>query len=158
MQLAAMVASRSARILIASADLMPLAREIAARAPGSKRVLVIDGECADRRRRRARTVDHRPPIRRRLGRVRRDRAVRPVLHLGHHRRAQGRDLHPSLQLPAHAAGCCRPTSWRSRGTDAVLAVVPMFHANAWGLPFALPGGRRQARAARPSADGASLAG
>jgi acyl-CoA synthetase (AMP-forming)/AMP-acid ligase II len=24
------------------------------------------------------------------------------------------------------------------GADAVLAVVPMFHANAWGLPFAAP--------------------
>jgi fatty-acyl-CoA synthase len=25
-----------------------------------------------------------------------------------------------------------------RATDSVLAVVPMFHANAWGLPFAVP--------------------
>ncbi len=24
------------------------------------------------------------------------------------------------------------------GADTVLAVVPMFHANAWGLPFAAP--------------------
>jgi fatty-acyl-CoA synthase len=42
-------------------------------------------------------------------------------------------------------------------TDAVLTVVPMFHANAWGLPFAVPaaGGRLVLPGRRN--DGASLA-
>ncbi len=39
-----------------------------------------------------------------LGRLRRDRALRPVLHLGHDRRPQGRNLHPPVQLLAHPAG------------------------------------------------------
>ena len=29
-----------------------------------------------------------------------------------------------------------PTAWTSRQGDRLLAVVPMFHANAWGLPYA----------------------
>src|SRR5690606_33098729 len=41
-QLGAMAASSGARLLIASADLAPLARRIAARAPAVQRVLVID--------------------------------------------------------------------------------------------------------------------
>jgi acyl-CoA synthetase (AMP-forming)/AMP-acid ligase II len=43
------------------------------------------------------------------------------------------------------------------GTDSVLTVVPMFHANAWGLPFALPAvGGKLVLPGRQS-DGASLA-
>ncbi len=43
------------------------------------------------------------------------------------------------------------------GADSVLAVVPMFHANAWGLPFAVPAvGARLVLPGR-STDGASLA-
>jgi fatty-acyl-CoA synthase len=44
-----------------------------------------------------------------------------------------------------------------RGSDSVLAVVPMFHANAWGLPFAVPAvGARLVLPGRHT-DGASLA-
>ena len=44
-----------------------------------------------------------------------------------------------------------------RSADSVLAVVPMFHANAWGLPFAVPAvGARLVLPGR-NADGASLA-
>ena len=39
-------------------------------------------------------------------------------------------LHTMRQLSADVMGV--------RAQDAVLAVVPMFHANAWGLPFAVP--------------------
>ena len=42
-QLASMVARSQAQILIASADLVPLARRVAARTPSLKRVLIIDG-------------------------------------------------------------------------------------------------------------------
>ena len=37
----------------------------------------------------------------RLARVRRERAFGPVLHERHHRQPEGRDVHPSLDLPAH---------------------------------------------------------
>ena len=41
--------------------------------------------------------------------------------------------------------------------DAVLAVVPMFHANAWGLPFAAPASGAKLVLPGRFADGASLA-
>jgi acyl-CoA synthetase (AMP-forming)/AMP-acid ligase II len=43
------------------------------------------------------------------------------------------------------------------GADAVLAVVPMFHANAWGLPFAAPAVGAKLVLPGRNADGASLA-
>ena len=41
--------------------------------------------------------------------------------------------------------------------DSVLAVVPMFHANAWGLPFAVPAAGAKLVLPGRHADGASLA-
>ncbi len=43
------------------------------------------------------------------------------------------------------------------GADSVLAVVPMFHANAWGLPFAAPAAGAKLVLPGRHADGASLA-
>ncbi len=42
--------------------------------------------------------------------------------------------HRSVYL--HAMGCCMADSFAIREREVVLPVVPMFHANAWGLPFA----------------------
>ena len=42
--------------------------------------------------------------------------------------------HRSLYL--HAMGCCMADSLAIREREVVLPVVPMFHANAWGLPYA----------------------
>ena len=38
----------------------------------------------------------------------------------------------------HAYGGCMADSLGLSGRDCVLAVVPMFHANAWGLPYSAP--------------------
>jgi len=38
----------------------------------------------------------------------------------------------------HAFGVCMPDGIGLRATDRVLPVVPMFHVNAWGLPYAAP--------------------
>ena len=43
------------------------------------------------------------------------------------------------------------------GSDAVLTVVPMFHANAWGLPFAVPAAGGKLVLPGRHNDGASLA-
>ncbi len=43
------------------------------------------------------------------------------------------------------------------GRDSLLAVVPMFHANAWGLPFAAPAVGAKLVLPGRNADGASLA-
>jgi 3-(methylthio)propionyl---CoA ligase len=44
-----------------------------------------------------------------------------------------------------------------KSTDVVLPVVPMFHANAWGLPFAVPAAGAKLVLPGRHADGASLA-
>src|SRR3546814_17290711 len=44
-----------------------------------------------------------------------------------------------------------------RARDAVLAVVPMFHANAWGLPFSVPAAGGKLVLPGRHSDGAHLA-
>ncbi len=84
----------------------------------------------------------------RLGRLRRGGARRALLHLGHDGRAQGRALHPSLQLSAHAARAAgrRDRADRPRRGAGRRADVP----RQWlGPALRRAGGGRQARAARP---------
>ena len=75
-----------------------------------------------------------------------------VLHLRHHRAPQGRRLHPPRDLPAllgastvDVLGICE--------RDVILHIVPMFHANAWCVPFAAGDERRHPdlRRAQPAA-------
>jgi fatty-acyl-CoA synthase len=48
--------------------------------------------------------------------------------------AQGRRLFAPLHHPAHAGG--QPGRLLGlRGTDVVMPVTPMFHANSWGMPY-----------------------
>ena len=71
----------------------------------------------------------------RLAAVRREHRQRAVLHLRHDRTPEGRSVQPSLDLAARlchrAAGCAG-----IKATSRVLPVVPMFHVNAWGMPYA----------------------
>ena len=64
--------------------------------------------------------------------------LRPLLHQRHDRQSQGRALRASLDHAPHAgrarARHLRPVEARS----VVLPIVPMFHANAWGVPWAAP--------------------
>ena len=71
----------------------------------------------------------------RLARVRREPRLLALLHLGHHRQPEGRALQPSLDGAAHLRDrAARRVELSAR--DAILPVVPMFHVNAWGLPYA----------------------
>jgi fatty-acyl-CoA synthase len=36
----------------------------------------------------------------------------------------------------HSLVGCMPDAWKLSGSDTVLPVTPMFHANSWGLPYA----------------------
>ena len=44
-------------------------------------------------------------------------------------------LYSHRAMVLHSVGAALPDSMELRESDVVLAVVPMFHANAWGLPF-----------------------
>lgn len=154
-QLAWMVGQSEAAILIASADLAPLASEIVHRAPSLHHVLVIDGEAADLGR----------PLEDALETAHEDAvwggfdenapcglcftsgttgAPKGVTYT--HR---GNHLHTLRQLQADVAGIT--------SRDVVMPVVPMFHASAWGLPFAAPATGAKLVLPGRHADGASLA-
>ena len=49
----------------------------------------------------------------------------------------------------HALGQCMADSIGMRADDRVMPVVPMFHANAWGIPYASAPDRRRPRHAGP---------
>lgn len=153
-QLASMVAQSAARVLIASADLLPMARTIAALTPGIAHVLTIDGADDDAT------------------------ALEPRVA------GAGRDVPwgrfpettPSgLCFTSGTTGAPKGVTYTHRssflhtlrilsvdvmaisGSDTVLAVVPMFHASAWGLPFAAPAAGAKLVLPGRLADGASLA-
>jgi len=143
-QLAAMVTQSAARVLVASADLEPLAREVAASAPSVSRVLSIDAPA---------------------GVVTAPEATHPVEPLEPLiTEAEGEipwgtvdETAPcGLCFTSGTTGMPKGVTYTHRATflhtlrilqadvmgigarDRVLAAVPMFHANAWGLPFAAP--------------------
>lgn len=153
-QLAWMVRQSEAQVLIASADLAPLARAMAADAPGIGHVLTIDG-----------AADIGEPLELAL-----QAASEGIAWGGFDETApcglcftsgttgapkgvtythRANYLHTLRQLQADVAGIT--------ARDVVMPVVPMFHANAWGLPFAAPATGAKLVLPGRHADGASLA-
>ncbi|MGH6649495.1 MAG: AMP-binding protein [Sphingopyxis sp.] len=159
-QLASMAVQSGAKILVASADLLPLAKLIAERAPAIERLLLIDGEAGE------------------------GGTSVPVAELesliadapGGAVWGDFSETAPAgLCFTSGTTGAPKGVTYTHRGSflhtlrslqadvmaftgrDAVLAVVPMFHANAWGLPFALPAVGGKLVLPGRMADGASLA-
>ena len=158
-QLSEMVAQSQPRVLIVSADLMPLARQITGRMPGAAHVLVIDPKAGD-------------------GRMGDAEALEILLaEVGEGMDWGGFDeTSPSgLCFTSGTTGAPKGVTYTHRssflhtlrllqvdvmaisGADSVLVVVPMFHANAWGLPFAVPAVGAKLVLPGRQADGASLA-
>ena len=153
-QLSAMAAQSKPRVLIASADLASLARQIAD-AASIERVLVIDG-----------ATDQ-------------GEALEPLLNGADASNVvwgQFDETQPSgLCFTSGTTGAPKGVTYTHRSsylhtlrllqadvlalksTDSVLAVVPMFHANAWGLPFAVPAAGAKLVLPGRAMDGASLA-
>ena len=162
-QLGAMAAESGAKMLIASADLLPIALEIAARAAKITRVLTIDGDAS------AENVASTPiPT----------QALEPLIATASSDIAWGafEETAPcGLCFTSGTTGAPKGVTYTHRGSflhtlrilqvdvmaisgrDTVLAMVPMFHANAWGLPFALPAVGGKLVLPGRQADGASLA-
>ena len=161
--LADMLEQSGARILIASADLSPLVKQIADRAGSLSRILLIDGELpACDAGRPGLPTDNLETLLEGAesgpdwggfpetspsglcftsGTTGRPKGVTYT-----HRACY---LHTLRQLQAEVMGLT--------AADTVLMVVPMFHANAWGLPFAAPAvGARLVLPGRVT-DGTSLA-
>ena len=153
-QLASMVVQSQADILIASADLAPLARKIMDAAPGVTRLLVIDGE-ADEGQTLAPLVDTETG-RAIWGQFDETAPCGLCFTSGTTGAPKGVTYtHRSSYL--HTLRILQVDGMAISGADAVLAVVPMFHANAWGLPFATPACGAKLVLPGRNMDGASLA-
>ncbi|HJV40554.1 AMP-binding protein [Caulobacter sp.] len=154
-QLASMVDQSQARILIVSADLAPLAARIRAVARDVERLLIIDGEAAE------------------------GESLRPLVDAADGTGVVWGDFDETapcgLCFTSGTTGAPKGVTYTHRssflhalrllqvdtmaisGGDTVLAVVPMFHANAWGLPFAAPAAGARLVLPGRHTDGASLA-
>ena len=162
-QLATMVSQSEARILIVSGDLVALARDIVDRAPAVEHVLVIDerGESGWLTPHKAIYDD--------LERLLIE--ARSVVKWGDFDESSASGLcftsgttggpkgvtytHRSSFL--HTLRLLQADVMAISGADSVLAVVPMFHANAWGLPFAVPAVGAKLVLPGRHTDGATLA-
>lgn len=162
-QLASMLQQSEAQVLIVSADLMPLAIQIAERTPLLAHILTIDEPATQ-------TSVADPG----LSIVALEHALDGVR--GDVPWGAFDELAPcGLCFTSGTTGAPKGVTYTHRSSylhtlrllqadvigvtaaDTVLPVVPMFHANAWGLPFAAPAcGAKLVLPGRPS-DGASLA-
>lgn len=153
-QLAWMIRQSEARILVVSADLAPLARAIVRAVPGIDHVLTIDGACdlgEPLAGIAARTEGEVP-----WGAFEETTPCGLCFTSGTTGAPKGvtythraNYLHTLRQLQADVTGLA--------SRDVILPVVPMFHANAWGLPFAAPATGAKLVLPGRHADGASLA-
>ncbi|WP_129774521.1 AMP-binding protein [Peristeroidobacter soli] len=160
-QLAWMLGQSGAKILIVSADLLPLAIEVAADASHLERILVIDADATGQGPANVELLTLESLIERTTGDFEwggfdecapsglcftsgSTGAPKGVTYT--HRSSF---LHTLRLLQADVLGL--------KSVDTVLPVVPMFHANAWGLPFAVPATGGKLVLPGRHADGASLA-
>jgi acyl-CoA synthetase (AMP-forming)/AMP-acid ligase II len=162
-QLAAMVTQSGARVLVASADLAPLARQIAEAARSIEIILIIDGS-AD-------------PVTDNAG-APREHALEPLILRAHGELTWGEFTETTpcgLCFTSGTTGAPKGVTYTHRSSylhtlrllqadvmaisarDTVLTVVPMFHANAWGLPFAAPAAGAKLVLPGRKTDGAHLA-
>ena len=168
--LAGSVAAASDRVLIVCADLLALARDIAANAPSLECVLVIDGPAgtvtagadAPRVLSLQALIDENP----RAGAV---HDPTPAWGEFDERAPAGLCFTSGTTGPPkgvtythrasflHALRVLQADVYGITSADRVLAVVPMFHANAWGLPFAVPAVGADLVLPGRALDGASLA-
>ncbi|QNN66116.1 long-chain-fatty-acid--CoA ligase [Sphingomonas rhizophila] len=160
-QLAEMVKASGARIIVVSADLLPLAEHVVSRASNVVRLFVVDGIAEDKVRggapvRGLETALLEAPADPDWGNFPETSPAGLCFTSGTTGQPKGVTYtHRSNFL--HTLRILQADVMAFSGQDAVLAVVPMFHANAWGLPFAVPAVGGKLVLPGRHTDGASLA-
>lgn len=159
-QLAWMLDQSGARVMIVSADLTKLALDVADKVSGLEHVLVIDGDVS--------ATHSRVTV----------QVLEPMIAAAVDDVAWGRfdETAPSgLCFTSGSTGAPKGVTYTHRSSflhtfkllqadvlgartdDVILPVVPLFHANAWGLPFAAPAAGSKLVLPGRHTDGASLA-
>jgi 3-(methylthio)propionyl---CoA ligase len=161
-QIGAMAVRSAPRLLVVSADMITLAAQIAALAPSIEHLLVIDGVAPADRNGSAKAVQ-----------------LEPLLAQADDSKVVWGDFPetaPSgLCFTSGTTGAPKGVTYTHRSSflhtlrllqadgialtaeDSVLTAVPMFHANAWGLPFAAPAVGAKLVLPGRNTDGANLA-
>ena len=160
-ELAAMLGQSQARLMIVSADLLQLAQDVGRGAPGIERVMVIDGT---------------------LPATSFETAMLEPMDAAMAEAAEGvvwggfdENFPSTLCFTSGTTGAPKGVTYTHRSSylhtlkllqadifaitskDSVLAAVPMFHGNAWGLPFAAPSVGAKLVLPGRRTDGATLA-
>ncbi len=161
-QLAAMVLQSGARLLIASADLLPLGQQIRAMAPGIEKLLIIDrnGKAeADKDQGDRSSLDDliEAEVRRERWGGFDENAPSGLCFTSGTTGAPKGVTYTHRSSFLHTLRLLQADVMAISGRDNVLTVVPMFHANAWGLPFAVPAVGGKLVLPGRHTDGASLA-
>ena len=86
----------------------------------------------------------------------RTRRLFPLLYIRHHRQPQGRSCIRTAPPCIHAMMSATPDVMNFSASDCLLPVVPMFHVNAWGTPYAAPLVGAKMVMPGPGLDGKSL--
>lgn len=160
-QLADMVKASDARVIVVSADLLPLAEHVVARASNLVRLLVIDGK-ADGKPKGSLSAEDLEPLLAEASAFA-DWGAFPETAPAGLCFTSGTTGQPKGVTYTHRSNflhtlrILQADVMAFSGRDAVLAVVPMFHANAWGLPFAVPAVGGKLVLPGRQTDGASLA-
>ena len=173
--LAAIVAAAGDRVLVACADLLALAHAIAALAPSVEQVIALDGTPTDG------LSGHGSPVASLDGLVEREpptqtgAAGTPGVEAGFAWGGFDERTPAGLCFTSGTTGPPKGVTYTHRASflhtlrllqsdvigitsdDSVLVAVPMFHANAWGLPFAAPAVGAELVLPGRALDGESLA-
>ncbi len=162
-QLAAMLAQSECRVMVVSADLVPLTQQIVERTPGIEHVLIIDGDVdawqgGSRQAAVAALEDAMSQTRTSVTWGDFDeRAPCGLCFTSGTTGAPKGVTYTHRSSFLHTLRCLQADVFGITAADSVLTVVPMFHANAWGLPFSAPASGAKLVLPGRHADGANLA-